>query len=227
MKMSERIAVFDVLGPAYHYDPNGWNNGAVEPLIGILKREGYKGKNLAEEARDEEAYQRTGNAQIYIMPGFAETVLYLREQGVRPVVVSAGTGWVLENILGLAAQDYEARTGIHVDPEELVEYGDLHSTIPIGDKKVPATWAEAVRQYGDPETVAVYEDTWKNLEAAVEGLDADVGYHVVSTRSGLAVVKQGRIYRGHMEEALGHLRDNLDDNDRPDNAAERAKQAEA
>ncbi len=202
----EKIAVFDVLGPMYHYDARGWIDGAIEPLIERLHQHGYTGKNMAEEARDEEDLQRTQKEPILIMPGFAETVLYLRHHQVLPVVVSAGTPWVLENTLKLAARDYQTRTGDDCRAEQLVASSDLISTIPFGSKRDPETWRKAVQQYVGAEVIAIYEDTFANLTAAAEGLTPQVGYHVTSTRHGLArLCRDQRIYRGHMLEALEHL----------------------
>lgn len=39
MTKQDKIAVFDVLGPCYHYDTNGWETekGAIAPLVERLK----------------------------------------------------------------------------------------------------------------------------------------------------------------------------------------------
>lgn len=87
---------------------------------------------------------------------------------------------------------------------------DLISTVSIGSKKKPETWAKAVQKYDANEVVGIWEDTWANLDAAVTGLNATRGYHVTSTASGLSVVEQDRnIYRGHMNESLEHLTKDL------------------
>jgi hypothetical protein len=203
----ERIAVFDVLGPMYHYDVNGWINGALQPLVARLKKHGYKGVTVEEEAKNEEIMLRAGKEIPEIMPGFVETVLYLHEQRIRPVIVSAGTDWVLEHTLGLVAADYTQRTGVSVVPEQLVHPNDLISTIPIGSKRDPETWKKATRQYRGARVVAIYEDTFANCIAAKEGLHARRGYHVTSTKNGLAVLMgDNTLYRGHMEENLAHLK---------------------
>ena len=203
---TERIAVFDILGPMYHYDPRGWTNGAVEGLLIRLERHKYVFTNDNEAAQAEEDLQKSGREEIYIMPGFAETVLYLREQKVRPVVVSAGTPWVLEHTVELAAREYSARAGRHLTREQLVAPTDLVSTVPIGSKKDPQTWRRAVQPYAGAEVIAVYEDTFANLTAAMPGVTPQVGYHVTSTQNGLArLCRDERIYRGHMLEVLEHL----------------------
>lgn len=203
----DKIVVFDILGPLYHYDAKGWINGAADPAIEILRKAGYKFSNDEEAARVEEDYfVNKGNKPI-IMPGFAEIALYLNSEGIKPVVVSAGTDKVLGHMVECAAKDYSDRIGEVIDPKQLVRAEDLTSTIPIGSKKDPKTWIKAVDKYRKPETLAVFEDSFANLMAAVDGLDAEVGYHVTSTKSGLSVLlSDQRIFRGHMEEAYGHIK---------------------
>ncbi len=208
---TERIAVFDVLGPMYHYDPNGWITTALEPLAGKLQKHGYTGKTAEEEAQDEESLVRSGKEPIHIMPGFAEIALFFRQHRVRPVVVSAGTPWVLEHTLELAAQDYSARTGNYKVREQLVTPSDLVSTVAFGSKKDPETWQKAVQPYDGAKVVAIYEDNMANLIAAIVGLEPTYGFHVVSSKSGLAragyrehrdEIHHTEIFRGHMEETL-------------------------
>ncbi len=199
--MIPKIVVFDVLGPMYHYNENGWTQGAAEGLLALLEEKGITFSTDNEVAQAEEDLQR-GGITPYIMPGFVETALYLREHQVKPVVVSAGTPWVLEHTLELAARDYSTRTGMPVNPEQLVDQVDLISTVSLGSKKSPETWSKAVQKYGNTQTLAVYEDTFANLTAAVQGLKPQEGYHVTSTRSGLTQVCLDPlpIYRGHMQE---------------------------
>lgn len=199
-----KIAVLDVLGPMYHYDAQGWIEGAAGPLVKIFKDLGLSYSSDQEAAQIEEDLMKTNKTTPVIMQGFAEYVLGLRERSIRPVVVSAGTPWVLEHTLELAAQDHYDRTGQMSNPEDLVEHADLISTVPIGSKKKPETWAAAVANY-DAATIAVFEDTFANLTAAIEGLNAERGYHITSTKHGLAqVLSDSKIYRGHMEEAGSH-----------------------
>ncbi|MFH1053394.1 MAG: hypothetical protein V1740_03165 [Candidatus Woesearchaeota archaeon] len=203
----ERIAVFDVLGPAYHYDRNGWIDGAVDPLLERLKKHGYTGKTSEEESRDEEDMIRSGKETPLIMPGFAECVLQATKHRIRPVVVSAGTDWVLEYCIERAAKDYCERTGVKgIRPDQLVQRSDLISTVSIGSKKDPQTWKQAVEKYSNPNTFVVFEDSLPNLVAAMEGLDS-AGFHVTPTIYGLAEVLPNPtigdkfVYRGHMLEA--------------------------
>ena len=204
--MKEKIVVFDVLGPAYHYDQKGWISGAVEPLLERLKKYGYTGKTDVEEAQDEESMIKSGKETPLIMPGFVETVLYLQKERIRPVVVSAGTPWVLEYCIDRAAQDYTDRTGTVIRPEQLVQSADLVSTVGMGSKKKMETWTKAVEGYGGVEVRAVYEDTFANLTASMEGLNPTRGYHVTSTKFGLARLEHDpMIVRGHMEELLKHI----------------------
>src|SRR3989338_4932051 len=119
MKKTESLVVFDVLGPAYHYDDKGWAVGAADPLLDLLEKHGYHGSNDAENAENEERLQRVDGVVPLIMPGFVETVQMLKKYPVKSVVVSAGTPWILENAIDLAAKEYRDRTGISVNPEEL------------------------------------------------------------------------------------------------------------
>lgn len=206
--MVERIVVFDVLGPMYHYDTKGWKGGAVGPLLNKLRKHGYEIDTAVKEAEAEETMLLTKQEIPLIMPGFVESVLYLRGEGVTPVVVSAGMPWTLEYTLELAAEDYHERTGIFVAPEKIVLPENLISTVLLGSKKVSQTWTTAVERFGDVPVLAVYEDTFKNLEAALEGFDAAVGYHVTSTRSGLSLIEHEReIVRGHMKELHWYLQE--------------------
>ncbi|MFH1316921.1 MAG: hypothetical protein ABII01_05365 [Candidatus Woesearchaeota archaeon] len=210
----QRIAVLDVLGPAYHYDEKGWVESAVEGLKSQLISHGYSGQTQEAEARDEEDMIKSGKQPLVIMPGFVETVLFARGKGIKPVIVSAGTDYVLERCIELAAEDYDLRKGQYVDPEDLVRREDRISTVPIGSKRDIRTWRKAVERYDSPHTIAVYEDSFPNLVAALNGLDPIIGCHVTSTRNGLAVVEDnnferfdGSVYRGHMLEHLPHLQD--------------------
>lgn len=228
----ETIAIFDALGPIYHYDPKGWVSGAAEGLLARLESHGYHFTHDDEVAQAEEDLQRHQDEQIYIMPGFAETALYFQKNKVRPVIISAGTHWVLENTLEEAAKDYSDRTGTIIKPEQLVEPSDLITTIGLGSKKNPITWTKAIERYGFAEILAVYEDIFANLTAAMEGLHnfdklggplcyssgIVYAFHVTSTKFGMARVlesqinentrrfiypaSRGGIFRGHVEEAL-------------------------
>ena len=204
--MTEQIVVFDVLGPMYHYDEKGWVGGALGPLLERLEAHGYEMRTAVEEAAAEEHMLVNGVETPHIMPGFAETALYLRDQGVRPVVVSAGSNGALEYTMELAAKDYSDRRGNTINSADLVRPEDIISTVPIGSKKKAETWSEATARYGSADTLAVYEDTFANLMAAMEGLRAGRGYHITSTKEGLAqLCDDKRIFRGHMKEAQQDL----------------------
>ena len=204
--MIERLVVFDVLGPMYHYDASGWEGGAVLPMLDRLRKHGYEIDTAVKEAEAEETMLLTKQEIPLIMPGFVETALFLCSEGVTPVVVSAGSSQVLEYTLELAAEEYYTRTGVYVAPEKVILPEHLISTVPIGSKKQSETWATAVERFGRVPVLSVYEDTFKNLEAAMGGLDATVGYHVTSTKSGLSVVEHDKkIIRGHMQELYGPI----------------------
>jgi beta-phosphoglucomutase-like phosphatase (HAD superfamily) len=197
------IALFDVLGPAYHYDPHGWIESATDPGIAKLKEHGYNPKTLAEAARDEEDMVINGKEAPLIMPGFAETVLYLREKGIAPVVVSAGTPRLLEHMIDAVARDHTDRTKKYVTPEHIVHPDDLISTVDIGDKKVPLTWKKAIEGYNGATVMAVWEDSYPNITAAIDGTNALLGFHVISAEYGLArSLGRHKVVRGSMNEIL-------------------------
>lgn len=214
----EKIAVLDILGPAYHYDAQGWRDGAIEGLIERLKKHDYKWQTAEEEARDEEDLILSGKETPLFMPGFAETILRLLRHRVHPVIVSAGTPRVLEYAMEAVARDYQERTG--TSWKDIYSYDvSLVSTIPIGSKKDPETWRKAIEPIkewmGDVPTISVHEDTFGNLTAGMQGLQAVYGYHVTSTKNGLATLcSNDRVLRGHMTEALEHLEKILESDSR-------------
>jgi hypothetical protein len=116
----------------------------------------------------------------------------------------------LENAIDLAAKDYTDRTKQMTNPEQLIKLDDLISTVKIGSKKNPDTWTKAKEKYDGALTITVYEDTYANLKAALQGLKACFGYHITSTKNGLARLVDRcngpEIFRGHMEECLPDMK---------------------
>ena len=207
----QRIVAFDILGPTYHYDgAEGWkeDEGAVRTLLNKIKELGYEPKTAEEESFVEEEIVREGKADIYITPGFVETVLYTQKEGALPIIVSAGTQGCFELGLEAAVRDYRDRTGERVSAEQLFPEELRLSTVGVGSKKKAETWAGMVQErFGDAKVLATYEDTFGNMEAAMEGLDCD-GYFVVAQPSGLVTLEK-RIYKGTMQELMPTLAEKL------------------
>ncbi len=209
--MKTKIVAFDILGPMYHYDgAKGWkeDEGAVKTLLDRIDQFGYKPKTVEEESFVEEEIIRKGQAEIYIMPGFVETILYTQKQGVLPVIISAGTQGCFELGLEAAVKDYQDRTGQRVSMDQLFPEPHRHSTVGVGSKKKPEIWAKVIADcYGIADVLATYEDTFANMQAAMQGLDCD-GYHVVAQPNGL-MKAENRIYKGTMTELLPALKEKL------------------
>ncbi len=202
--MTKKIAVFDVLGPAYNYGP--WVNSAVEPAEKLLSQWGYDVSTMEKGAKAETEFIRSGKGIPFITRGFVENVLELQDQGIVSVIVSAGDDYTLNYMIAEAVGHYERQTGQRMKVQDVIDKGNIISTIPIGDKKDPKTWQIAVRRYGFTDTRFVYEDSLGNLEAALQGLDGEVGFHVTFTPSGLKKLEHEKeIYRASMVEARDYI----------------------
>ncbi len=180
--MKDKVVVFDVLGPGYHYDPKGWEGGAVGPLVELIEQHKdkipFEVNDLESESKAEQFMLEKGITKPLITEGFVDTVLYLQEKKVVPVIVSAGTTPSLGYFLEQAAREYSNATGQLITPESLFRDEHVISTVDnvIGNKKTPEVWVRAAGDIG--KSIMVFEDTYANLRAATKGLKA-AGYYVV------------------------------------------------
>jgi hypothetical protein len=206
----QKIVAFDILGPMYHYDgAQGWkeDEGAVKTLLDIFKKFGYDPKTGEEEAQAEEQIFEKGQAQVSITPGFVETVLYTHQNRALPVIISAGSPGAFEFVLEEAVRDYKNRTGETISVNQLFPEEHRHSTVPVGSKKKPETWATVAARYGQADVLTTYEDTFANMQAAMQGMNCE-GYFVVAQPSGLVTLEK-RIHKGTMQELLPQLKEKL------------------
>jgi hypothetical protein len=125
---------------------------------------------------------KTGELVTRSIPGAEDLILQYIGQGIRPVIITA---------------DIEAGARESSKPfvsKGLIRQSDVHAVLDIGSKADPATWVKAVERYQPgSRVVAVYEDTQKNLDAAIKAYKVD-GYLAKETASGLTVMRQA--YKG-------------------------------
>lgn len=196
--MTNRIVVFDVLGPMYHYDKEGWNpnKGAAGPLIKLLREYDLPMATGEEEVESERKLVCDMGYAVQTTDGFVERVM---QHGERPVIISAGHDDVIRYALEQSVRKYVEATGDTVTAQDLIRSEDIHCTsLPVSrSKKKAATWASILGKHYPGATVgAVYEDTPANLVAAMQGLKTDNGYHVTfesgkqqTSLEGLAVTR--------------------------------------
>lgn len=185
--MKQDIVVFDVLGPVYQYAEA---EGRIEDCVPIIEKkimellpekwESTEDK-YALGSEMEAKFIQDGIIHPIATPCAIETLVYLREKGVMPVVVSGGKEYTLQEALDKVIEEYVGKNGMKIEPGDLIPHKNRISTLPIGGKGDPKTWQTAVfDNFGtDNRIVLGYEDNAKYAVALAEGLNCP-GLHVVS-----------------------------------------------
>ncbi|MDO8740577.1 MAG: hypothetical protein Q7J54_03310 [Candidatus Woesearchaeota archaeon] len=212
--MKQDIVVFDVLGPIYQYaEVNGRLENCIpfayEKIKELHPEEYERAKNdFAFAAEMEFRLFKEGAITCIATPFAVDTLLYLKEKGIMPVVASAGTDETLRFTLDTIVDNYNRQNGTKLVANEVIPYKNLISTSPIGSKKDPKTWQTAVYDnFGANNRILLgYEDSINNCLALANGLNC-TGLHIVSENCNLSIVQYNpTIIRGTMEQHYKMLR---------------------
>lgn len=183
-KLEDEIVVFDSLDTIQGYEGAKPGENKAYYLKKVAEKHGLTVDEMLEKV-PAKTYLKWTADMIYsrelvprILPGAEDLLLRYIKQGYRPVIITADIKEAAE------------RTTQPIVDKGLVRKEDVYAILDVGSKKKPETWTEAKRIYKpSSKVVAVYEDTEKNLDAALKAFNVP-GYLVKETSSGISYIKR-------------------------------------